>query len=278
MRGCIVYACSGTKYAREALVSARRTREVMADCPLVAFADAAAAQELSDSGLFAEVHTIADPAFSFIDKTRIRLPAHYDAGLFLDTDIFLAARVDDVFAILERFDLAVAHEPTRFSMDKGYQRLLDGGAPRGFPEMNTGVIGFRNSPEVAAFFEAWHADNAAREAAGVPPAHDQPAFRTALWDSDLRFYVLPSEFNFRFEMPGFIGGFEGVRVLHGRGRSRKRLARRLVTPRPLPRLHLPLSWPLMSVRKRLRVWRRRRGLTRARLRNLLGRSDALARR
>jgi hypothetical protein len=266
MRTCIVFACSGTPYAREALTAAQRARSLMPEQPLVAFADGDGAAVFRDSGLFAEVHTIPDPAYSFIDKTRIDLPAHYDAALFLDTDTYMVAPVPEIFALLERFDLVVAHEPTRYSFDKAYRHRLSDRAPLAFPEFNTGVLAFRNSPAVRSFFDAWRADNAAREAGDAPPAHDQPAFRTALWESDLRFYVLPPEFNFRFEMPGFIGGFSGVRILHGRGAARARLARRLAPAAPFPRVRIPLAWPVVALRKRVRRWRRGLGLTRSALR------------
>jgi len=265
LRCCIVFACSGRRYAREALAAAARAADVMPELPRVGFADGDGAAIFAESGLFAEVHEIPDPAFSFIDKTRIDLPAHYDAALFLDSDTYLATRVDAVFALLTRFDLVVAHEPTRFSTDASFRQRLDDGAPRAFPELNTGVIGFRNTPAVARLFADWRADNAARVAAGQPPAHDQPAFRTALWASALRFYVLPPEYNFRFEMPSFIGGYSGVAILHGRGRRRPALAARLARPRGLPRAYTPWYWPVTGLQRLIRRHRRRLGLTRAAL-------------
>jgi hypothetical protein len=274
MRTCIVFACSGTAYASEALTAARRARRLMPGHPCVGFADPVGAAVFRDSGLFHEVHEIADPAYSFIDKTRIALPAHYDAALFLDTDTYMAAPVEDVFTLLDRFDLVVAHEPTRFSFDAAFQQLLDDGAPPAFPEFNTGVFGFRNVPAVQAFLAAWREDNAALRASGRPPAHDQPSFRTALWRSELRFYVLPPEYNFRFTMPSFIGGFGHVRILHGRGPTRARLARRLSRPATLPRAYRPWSWPFMAARRRLRLARRKLGLTRANLRRRTTRSAA----
>lgn len=266
MNTCFVFACSGVSYAREAAEAAARARTVMPDQPCVGFADRDGAAVFRESGQFLEVHEIPDPAFSFIDKTRIWLPEHFDAAVYLDGDVYLVNPIAELFSLLTRFDLIVAHEPTRFSFDKGYRYRLDDSAPGAFPELNTGVLGFRNTPAVAAFFDAWRADNAARESGPAPPAHDQPAFRTALWASDLRFYVLPPEFNFRFQMPGFIGGFSGVRVLHGRGRGRARLARRLQRAKPFPRSYQPWYWPGVALQKRIRRWRRRIGLTRRRRR------------
>lgn len=263
MNTCIVFACSGASYAREALTAAARAKAHMPRQPCVGFADADGVRVFRESGLFDESHEIPEPSFSYIDKTRIALPDHYDAAVFLDTDTYMIAPVPDIFELLAQFELVVAHEPTRFSFDASFQHLLDEGAPAAFPEFNTGVFGFRNTPAVMDFLAAWRSDNRAFEAAGKPAAHDQPAFRTALWRSGLRFYVLPPEYNFRFPMPSFIGGFSYVRILHGRGRSRRRLARRLTRQRTLPRAYVPWHWPFMAVRRRLRLLRRKFGITRA---------------
>jgi len=265
MKTCIVFACSGASYAREALTAAACARARMPDQPRVGFADADGIRVFRASGLFDELHEIAEPSYSYIDKTRIALPAHYEAALYLDGDTYMTAPVDDLFDLLDRFDLVAAHEPTRFSFDATFQHLLDDGAPAAFPEFNTGVFAFRNTADVKAFFDDWRRDDAARRKAGVPPAHDQPAFRTALWASDLRLYVLPPEYNFRFTMPAFIGGFGFVRILHGRG-NRRRLAARLSRRRTLPRAHRPWYWPFTLVQRRFRLIRRKLGLTRANLR------------
>jgi hypothetical protein len=82
-----------------------------------------------------------------IVKTAARL-APYDRVLFLDTDTYVAGDFTDVFNILDAFDLAVAHEPTR-----GWD--YETPAAKAFCELNTGVIAFRKNEEVHAFFSLW---------------------------------------------------------------------------------------------------------------------------
>jgi hypothetical protein len=47
--------------------------------------------------------------------------------------------------------------------------------------------------------------------------YDQPAFREALYTSDLRFAVLTPEYNLRACFPYFLGGNVEVKLIHARG-------------------------------------------------------------
>jgi hypothetical protein len=144
-----------------------------------------------------------------IVKTAARL-APYDRVLFLDTDTYVAGDISDLFSILDAFDLALAHEPTR---GWDYETV----APKSFCELNTGVIAFKKSTRIEAFFDKWELkyDEMRSE---QRLKNDQPAFRTALWMStEIRHATLPSEYHF------ICGSGKGMaiaweaRLLHGRG-------------------------------------------------------------
>jgi len=67
--------------------------------------------------------------------------------------------------------------------------------PYAFAEVNTGVLLYRRSPATAAFFDLWRTTFYANFEA--TRGQDQASFRVALWQSDLRFFVLPFEYNVR---------------------------------------------------------------------------------
>lgn len=270
-RNCIVFACSGARYAHEAVVAARQVKAVMPEIDILGFADGDGCRVFAGSGLFAQAFEIPDPARSYIDKAKIDVPAAYDRALFLDTDVHVVQRLDTVFELLERFEIVAAHEPTRFTTDAAFKTLLDWGAPRGFPECNSGVIGFQNTDRVRAFFAAWRAKHRELHDGSTPPIKvDQPSFRLALWESDLRLYILPPEFNFRHTMPGFVGGYYGVMILHGRTRMQEHYARKLGTRGELPRVHVPFFWVVSGPRRLWRRWRRKHGFNREWLRSRFG--------
>jgi len=142
-----------------------------------------------------------------IVKTAARL-APYDRVLFLDSDTYVAGDVSDVFDILDAFDLAVAHEPTR-----GWD--YNTAAAKAFCELNTGVIAFRKNKRTEAFFALWEKTfDAMWSEQGL--RNDQPAFRTALWmSSEIRHATLPSEYNFICGKGNAVAW--EVKLLHDRG-------------------------------------------------------------
>jgi hypothetical protein len=124
-------------------------------------------------------------------------------------------------------------------------RIDIGGIPDAYTQPNTGVILYRNNNKLYDFFRSWlhryrrHLNNYS------PPPNDQPAFREALYDSDLREYILPPEYNLRLPFDFFIGGNESVKILHGDEQDiamteskLKRLDKRFL-PRTSPLLETP---------------------------------------
>ena len=101
----------------------------------------------------------------------------------------IVADITDIFAVLERFDLAAAHG--NYRNGELTRRKSHANAPTAFAVVNSGVIGVRKSPRVEAFLRDWQARFERRKGRGP----DQPTFRDALWQSDLRLYILPLEYN-----------------------------------------------------------------------------------
>ncbi|KAF0675052.1 putative nucleotide-diphospho-sugar transferase [Profundibacterium mesophilum] len=116
--------------------------------------------------------------------------SRFDRTLFLDCDTLVIAPLGDLFFLLDRFELAMAHDVRRASA------LIQEGdtetTPYAFPQLNSGVVLYRKSAPMLDFFDKWAESYRTR-------AHqrDQIALKDLLWSSDIRFYVLPPEFNLR---------------------------------------------------------------------------------
>ena len=119
------------------------------------------------------------------------LPASpYRRTLYLDCDTLVLAPLGDLFDLLDRFDLALAHDVRRCSaLIRTGHRIA---TPYAFPQMNAGVMLYRDSAAMAGFWANW-----AELYAEAGVTRDQVSLRDLLWASDLRFYVLPPEFNLR---------------------------------------------------------------------------------
>jgi len=205
------WIASGKQYVREAALSAA---SVMMHHPNV-------------DRFLVTPDDIAIPAvFNFFIKTPPRESPHwyvdstryFDCALgamdeyrhliYLDTDTRVLLPLDDLFALLAKFDLAGAHAPGRVT------RVVVNPVPLSFPEINIGVLALRNSKKLRRFVAHWK--TLYEENADYYGNNDQASLREALWENKAKiaFYLFPPEYNFRF---GF-GGWARypIHVLHGR--------------------------------------------------------------
>jgi hypothetical protein len=177
-----IYVAEGRDYLDLAERSARSLRALNPGIAVDLFTD-----QPVEPGLFDRVMPIPPGP----TQKLASLPAsRFDRTLYLDCDTLCLAPLGDLFEILVRFELAVAHDVRRTS------NLIREGAtespPYAFPQMNAGVMLYRRSTKMRTFLRDWQK---AYLAARKP--RDQPTLRDLLWSSDLRFYVLPPEFNLR---------------------------------------------------------------------------------
>lgn len=181
----VIYVATGADYRDLAVASARSLREMEPDLAVDLFTDA---PETVTEGLFNAVHLIDDPH----DRSKLDCMAQtrFERTLFLDCDTLVVNPLGDLWGILDRFDLALAHDVRRRS------DLIRAGhsvtTPYAFPQLNSGVMLYRRSEVMLGFLGEW-----VRRYMAAGGYRDQPVLKDLLWESDLRFYVLPPEFNLR---------------------------------------------------------------------------------
>jgi len=178
----IVYVAQGADYLELAIQSAQSLKHFNPSVPIEIFTD----QECMES-CFDIVRSIADgptPKLACLPHTS------FERTLYLDCDTIALAELDDLFEILNRFPMAVAHDVRRTSNLIRQHGVHS--TPYAFPQMNAGVILYRRTPDVLKFLGDWSAHY---RLLGLQ--RDQISLRDLLWAGDLRFYVLPPEFNLR---------------------------------------------------------------------------------
>jgi len=127
--------------------------------------------------------------------------------LCLDCDTFACGPMDEIFELLDKYDLVGAHAPAR-------QTTKAKDVPEAFPEINIGVMAFKNNKEVRELFADW-----LKKYEADPKFYgdnDQGPLREALWEWDGRLYIIPPEYNCRWMFGGYAAG--PVRMLHGVGK------------------------------------------------------------
>jgi hypothetical protein len=189
----VVLVATGAHHRALALQAARSVRRHCPGLPVVLFSDAGGCQALAGrcgTGAWLDaVIPLADPHRRSKVDALARSP--FARSLYLDADTRLVADVRDVFVLLDRFDIALAHAHARnraATLAVWRQPM-----PDAFPQFNSGVIAWRRNPATQALLEAW-------------PQHyrqagfrkDQVTLRELLWASELRIATLPPEYNIRY--------------------------------------------------------------------------------
>ena len=176
-----VFATTGADYTALAVRAATILRGVVGDIPIDLHTDQRGAD-----GPFDAVHAL-DGGF-FRPKFEALIRSRFDRTIYLDADIWAVADPSDIFDLLDRFDVAMAHDPYRATEHATAPWRQP--VPASFPQYNSGVIGARQTPGTRAL---WQAVIDGIRADDVP--RDQGVLREVLWNGDLRIATLPEEYN-----------------------------------------------------------------------------------
>lgn len=177
----VIFAATGARYVKMAENAAHCVRAQCPGLPIHLYADAEPSAPLFDRTTLLEAPWRRSKIDAMID-------APFERNLFLDADAFVVADMSDAFEILDRFDIALAHDQERNSPHGAavWRKRL----PAAFPQFNSGVIVYRRGEAVLRLLRAWR--NAVRD---ENLRRDQGALRELLWESDLRIATLPPEYN-----------------------------------------------------------------------------------
>lgn len=202
----LVYVAESAQCLAEAIKSLSSVRKFLPHIKATIFTNRKTPQKL-----FNRTYELPDHTKKGWDW-RIKIAAisacPYEFNLFLDSDTLILADISELFLLLHGYDLAISHAPIRQSAT-----FTDDPVPSCFPGFNTGVILYRRCEATYNLFSAW--EQCLLDIRNAhPEAHDQPAFRQALYTSDVRFITLTSEWNCRFNQGGYV--HEKVKILHTR--------------------------------------------------------------
>ncbi|WP_272010745.1 putative nucleotide-diphospho-sugar transferase [Roseovarius sp. ZX-A-9] len=184
----VVFVATGARYIACAEAAARSVRRHMPDVPIALFTDAGQLG-LSLSGVFDPV--IELESVHHRSKVDCLMNSPFERTLFLDADIRVLEDVGELFDLLDRFDVAMAHAHAR-NRD-ATRAVWKYALPDSFPQFNTGVIAVRRNPQTQALLKNW---SDSYKKAGF--RKDQVTLRELLWASDLRLATLPPEYNIRY--------------------------------------------------------------------------------
>ncbi|MEP6512601.1 MAG: hypothetical protein ABJA79_01935 [Parafilimonas sp.] len=203
-----LYVAMGKKYLMEAQISARSLKRFTQYPVAVITDDAGFKSDLFDIIIYNE------PSEDFITKILGVKQTPFQRTVFLDTDTFVCSSINDLFSVLDLFDMAMTidnfihgypffkkYNPAYFIR---YEKII--------PEYNTGVIVFSNNNKVMKLFESWLKIHKAMHIKA-----DMPSFREALIENAATVGIspLPFEYNFHgIKSFGFV--YNEIKIIHER--------------------------------------------------------------
>ena len=234
----LLYICGDDEFLQMATRSARTARKYMPDTPIAIITDADTVPSVFDNQIDADLEP-----YGYRNKPATIHRSPFDRTLFVDHDTYFTCDVSGLFDILDEFQLAVAHAPNRV----GYNLS---GVPNDFVQMNTGVLLFK-TVEVQTYFSNWQTNySQLREKKGIDA--DQPSFRKTIYESDIRYYTLPPEYNCRTPYPGYLK--RRAAILHGGHQEFGSIVDKINKRENESRVHLPgYSRDTISVLTRPRI-------------------------
>lgn len=194
----ILYVATGKKYIEEAIFSATSCK-LTNPYPIALITDTS--DHILPEGLF-DIIIVKEAKYGYIDKLLLQYTP-FEQTIFLDTDTFIANKLDDLFRILDYREFAI-HQA-----DEGYEYLMPD-LSNAMPEFNTGVIAYCLTENVKTMIENWH--KAFEKNTDIKT--DQYHLRKTLYESAVRFAVFSSAYNFIIYYPNFV--IQPVKVVHGR--------------------------------------------------------------
>jgi len=195
----VATASDNPAYIQSAIRSAISAKCHMPEIPIHLYTDdvGSSAIALLDKSPFNSVARIKNPHRR--SKIDCLLQTPFERTLFLDADTYVLRNVQDLFVLLNQFDLALSHGIRRAGSNAKTTWRED--LPSSFPMHSSGVMCYRLSEGVEKMLSDWQ--NAYRDAGF---SKDQITLRELLWNSNARFAVLPPEYNIRY--PKYLGVWE----------------------------------------------------------------------
>jgi hypothetical protein len=196
-----VYVLTGSQHLMPfAEQSAASVKRQMPALPVTIFTDL-----VTTSPAFDRVVRVAGSGDAYEDKVTCMAQTPYARTMYLDIDTYLVEDVSELFDLLDHFDVAAAHAPRRIN------EVIDD-VPDSYPEFNTGVVLYGNSPAMRRLLATWRDLYCERRDRGIH-TYDQTSFRQAMYhDGTVRMATLVTEYNCRFWLGAYLN--QPVKILH----------------------------------------------------------------
>ena len=200
-KGIIYTAVGDKKYLEFAEKSAKSVKKHTSDLKFCVCTDLEVDTDFWDEVVFLDKQAYSSDQ-RFLHKINTFRMTPFEKTLFLDSDTYVMSDISDVFDLLDNFDLGFTHGHNR---QKNLDRMAGKvqpphsrkenvtleSIPASFAPIQGGFLLYKKSKKIWSWLEKlrelyikknWY--------------DDQVSIRELLWETDLKFYILPVEYNF----------------------------------------------------------------------------------
>lgn len=174
----------GTDYVKEAIFSATSLKKIHPNAQITLFTN----KEYPNLSIFDKIEVVDIKLRSKQDLLHM---TPYDNTIYIDTDTYINDNIEELFGLFEKFELFATHDYARKRIFPIPEYMA---IPVSFSELNGGVFGFKKCDNFNKLIELWK--HYFHKYQKVTP-WDQPSFRIACWESNIKLYVVPYEYNRR---------------------------------------------------------------------------------
>ncbi len=203
-----LYIATGEKYLKEATKSATSLKACSANVHITLITDASFKSPVFDCVEVMDVQSgNGQWKMGILFKVMGLLKSPYQKTFFVDTDTIFCEDCNELFDLLEYYDVLISPALTDDTVITVDTRKLHGYYP-----YNTGVVVFKKNKRTEKFLNEWLRIYKAKFK--IYP-HDQAPFMEALLQNHVKLYALKPIYNFR--TPFFVSlPALPVKILHGR--------------------------------------------------------------
>ena len=199
----VLYKATGKEYIREVEMSAKSVKENTNDLNTAIITDCTINSKYIDKVIEPQNPLEND------NSSNILYPdaSPYDRTIYLDTDTYICEDISHLTNILDDFNMGVTISNTRHDVP-------DKKSP--FTAFSGGVLIFDSSKKTREFHKKWYKSYwQMRNRNDV--YQNQPSLSYAIFESDVDFYTLPSEYNTYINIGSDVGYlYRSAKILHGR--------------------------------------------------------------
>lgn len=213
-----LYSAFGEKYVKEALISAKSLKAVDSTADVTIVSDQQVNHVEFDRKVEHKLQSNEPWKSGLVGKIDALMESPYEKTVFLDSDTYIVSPINELFKLLDYFDLCLAMAPADISPVE-----IDGIKLEGLNCYNTGLIAYRKNKKVIRFLENWRNDYL--ENFDQYNGH-QASFMKVFALSDIQVHVLQQHYNTRTNLAIALPGAP-AKVIHNRHKNYTAVTQRI---------------------------------------------------